>query len=58
MTNSEEKQGLDDGSDGNDEDREQKDEAEETNHKNKDEGVTANTAEAISSRKKNRLARK
>ena len=51
LANSEEKQELDDGSDGSDEDREQEDEAEGTDHKNKDEGVTANTAKAISSGK-------
>ena len=33
-------------------DCEQEDEAEGTDHKNKDEGVTANTAKAISSGKK------
>ena len=46
--NCEEKQELDDGSNESDEDREQEDEAEETDQKNKDEGVTANTAKAIS----------
>ena len=51
MTNSKEKLVLDDGSDGKDEDREQEDEAEGTGHKNIDEGVTANTAKAISSEK-------
>ena len=51
LTNSVEKQELDDRSDGKDEDREQKDEAERKDHKNKDEGVTANTAKTISSGK-------
>ena len=51
FTNSEEKQELDDGSDESDEDREQEDEVEGTNHKNKDDGVTGNTAKAISSGK-------
>ena len=51
MTNTEEKQKLDDGSDGSDEDREQEDKAERKDHKNKDEGVTANTAKTISSGK-------
>ena len=51
LTNSEEKQKLEYGLDGSDEDREQDDEPEGTNHKNKDEGVTANTAKAISSGK-------
>ena len=46
--NCEEKQELDDGSNESDEDREQEDEAEETDQKNKDEGVTAKTAKAIS----------
>ena len=36
LTNSKEKQELDDGSDGSDKDREQEDEAEGTDHKNKD----------------------
>ena len=51
LTNSEEKQKLDDGSDGSDEDHEQEDEAERKDHKNKGEGVTANTAKTISSGK-------
>ena len=51
MTNSEEKQELDDGSDGSDEDREQKDEAEGTDYRSKDDGVSASTANAISTGK-------
>ena len=51
LTNSKEKQELDDGADGSDEDREQEDKAERIDHKNKDEGVTANTAKSISSGK-------
>ena len=51
LTNSEEKEELVNGSDRSDEDHEQEDEAEGTNHKNKDEGVTANTAKVISSGK-------
>ena len=51
LTNSVEKQELDDRSDGKDEDREQKDEPERKDHKKKDEGVTANTAKTISSGK-------
>ena len=51
MTNSEEKQELDDGSDGSDEDREQEDEAEGTDYRSKDDGVSASTANAISTGK-------
>ena len=53
LTNSKEKQELDEGSDGSHENHEQEDEGERTDHKNKDEGVTANTAKAISSGKEN-----
>ena len=53
LPNSEEEQELDAGSDGGDEDREKDDEAEGTDHKNKNEGVTANTAKAISLGKEN-----